>query len=794
MGAEIKNPWVGKSIKRKEDERLLKGEGQYLVDLVAPRMSYLGFLRSSHASATIKSIDVSKALALRGVYTVMTGEAFRDWDTVLSDNSIPNLPGDVTKRPEYWPLAVDDVKYEGDLVAAVVARDKYVVEDAMELIEVDYEIRTPVLDAEEALKPGAPRVFPEWGDNIIYHQRVISGDVDAAFEEADLVVRERVPVHRMGGQPMEMRGCLAKYDASDGLVLWLTTQRPHIIRNLMAEYLGLPLDKMRVIQPKDMGGAFGTKAPFYREEIVVARLAMELGRPVKWIENRVESLTNMGQERDQIHYLEVAFKRDGSILGMRDKIIANVGDARTAIYVGFAMPFIGSLYVTNGNEVPVADVELTCVVTNKACITPVRAFGSYAGRVAFDRILNIAARKLELDQLEMRRKQCIKTFPYDSPLGVHVDSGDFLGSLEIAAREIEYDKFREEQVSGWDEGRCLGVGIGMGIELSGMRSEVLVRMEHMPGFGSASVRFDAHGMVQISEGDSPHGQGHETTFAQAVAGELGLTPDDVYLTYGDTMSTPYSCGTLGSRGASYTISAAVMAARALRPKMCKIAAHLLELPEDVPDREDFRFELGHAVWASDDSKRVSIRKIAHTAIQAPINLPEGMEAGLDHTSYFEAPSTGMHSCSVHVCTVEVFPDTGQFKVLRYVVVDDSGNPINPMLVRGQINGGVGMGIGNATMEEYIYDLNGRQLTTNLRDYSMPSALDLPYVSVVHHNSPSPHTPLGSKGKGEGVPGTSSACLINAIENALIQFDVEIKSLSMRPENIWRLIQEQAGGR
>ena len=788
MGNEAKNPWVGKSIKRKEDERLLKGEGQYLVDLTVPRMSYLGFIRSPHASALIKSIDASAAERLPGVVTVITGEAFSASRPVLADNSIPNLPGDVTKRPDYWPLAIGDVKYAGDLVAAVVARDKYVLEDAMELVKVDYEVRTPVLDAEEALKPDAPLVFPEWGDNIVYHQHVKSGDVEKGFADADLVVRERIPCHRTGGQSMEMRGCLAKYDANEGLVLWLTTQRPHIIRNLIAEYFEIPYDKTRVIQPKDMGGAFGTKAPLYREEIVASHLAMTLKRPVKWVENRAESLTNIGQERDQIHYVEVALKRDGTILAIRDKIIANVGDARTAIYVGFAMPFIGALYVTNANQVAAADVELTCVVTNKACITPVRAFGSYAGRVAVDRVLTIAARKLELDPLEMRRKHCIKTFPYETPLGVHVDSGDFLGSLDIAEEKIGYEAFREKQLKAWDEDRYLGIGFAIGIELSGMRSEVLVRMEHMPGFGSASVRFDAHGMVQVAEGDSPHGQGHETTFAQAVAGELGLTPDDVYVTYGDTMSTPYSCGTLGSRGASYTVSAAVMAARALRPKMSQIAAHMLEIPAGTPDREAFEFVDGDAVWAADETKRVPIKRIAHAAIQAPIHLPPGMEAGLDHTSYFEAPATGMHSCNVHTCTVEVFPKTGQFKILRYIVADDAGAPINPMLVRGQINGGVAMGIGNATMEEYIYDADGRQLTTTLRDYSMPSARDLPYVEVVHHNSPSPYTPLGSKGKGEGVPGTCSSCLINAIENALMPFDVQVTSLPLRPENIWRLVQ------
>ena len=294
MDTKTTNPWVGKSIKRKEDERLLKGEGQYLVDLTVPRMSHLGFIRSPHASALIKSIDASAAEQLPGVDAVITGAAFSDFPTVLADNSIPNLPGDVTKRPDYWPLAIGDVKYAGDLVAAVVARDKYLLEDAMELVNIEYAPRTPVLDAEEALKANAPLVYPEWGDNIIYHQHVKTGDVDQGFADADLVVRERIPCHRTGGQAMEMRGCLAKYDANEGLVLWLTTQRPHIIRNLIAEYFDIPYDKTRVIQPKDMGGAFGTKAPLYREEIVASHMAMTLKRPVKWVENRAESLTNIG--------------------------------------------------------------------------------------------------------------------------------------------------------------------------------------------------------------------------------------------------------------------------------------------------------------------------------------------------------------------------------------------------------------------------------------------------------------------------------------------------------------------
>lgn len=784
MATAAVNPWVGKSVKRKEDKRLLMGEGQYLSDLVLPRTVYMGLVRSHHAHAHITSINVSQAASLPGVIAVITGDEFKGWDPILSDLSVPNLPGE-TKRPRYWPLPRGEVKYVGEPVVAVVARDKYLLEDALDLVDIEYEPLPIVLDPEKALKPDAPLLYPEWGDNVVYHQHMVAGEPGKMFAEADLVVGERLRCHRTGGQPMETRGCLAKYDANEGLTLWLTTQRPHIKRHLLAHYLKLPHDKIRVIMPKDMGGAFGTKAPLYREEILACHLAMKLRRPVKWVENRMESLMNIGQERDQIHYLELALKQDGTILGVRDKIIADCGDARTGIYVGFAMPFLGAMYLVNGYDIKTVDIDLTCVVTNKACLTPSRAFGSFSGRFALDRLIDIAARRLEIDPLEIRRKNAIKTFPYVTPMGVHIDSGDFLGALEQAAVAIDYERFRAEQAKAREQGRYLGIGFSLGVETSGVPSEVLVPMENQPGFGAATVRFDAHGKVQMAEGDSPHGQGHETTIAQAVAGELGLSPEDVYVTYGDTLATPFAAGTIGSRGASYTLSAAVLAARALQPKIGQIAAHLLGVPSEG---KDFAFQDGRVIWSKDPAKSVPLRQIAEVALLLPTKLPPGMEAGLEHTSHFEAATSGMHSCNVHVCTAEVFPNTGQFKILRYVAVDDSGAPINPMVVRGQIHGGVVMGIGNASMEEFVYDELGQQLTVTLMDYHMPSALDVPNIEVVEHNVPSPHTPLGSKGKGEGPTGMVPAALANAIEDALSPFGVRIRELPLKAENIWRLLQ------
>ena len=787
MASATSDTWVGKSIKRKEDARLMRGEGQYLSDMVVPRMLYMGVVRSVHAHARIKSIDTSRALAMPGIVAVVTGNDFKDWKTILTDASIPNLPGE-TKRPLYRPLPAEKVYHVGEPVAAVVARSKYQLEDAMDLIDIDYEPLPAVIDAEEALKPGAPLLYPEWGDNLIYHQRITGGDADKAFAEADLIVKERFECHRCGTQPMETRSCLAIYDAAQGLTLWLTTQRPHNIRDLLAVYLDIPHDKVRVIQPRDMGSGYGTKAPFYREDIIACALAMKLRHPVKWVENRMESLMNIGQERDQIHYVEAAVRKDGKILGVRNRIIANDGDGQLGIYAGFAMPHLGAMYFISGYDIDNVDIDLNCVVTNKACLNPVRAFGSYAGRFAIDRIVDIAARKLGIDPLEMRRRNAIKKFPHTTPVGVHIDSGDFMRGLDKAAAAINYEAFREEQAKARKQGRYLGVGFGMGVELSGVPSAVLVELENTPGYGVATVRIDAQGKVQVAEGDSPHGQGHETTFAQAVASELGLTPDDVYVTYGDTFSTPFSTGTLGSRGASYTISAAVLAARALRPKICQIAAHLLKLPPEAAANGEFLFQGGEIISNKDPSKRLTLREVAHTAMLAPTKFPPEMDLNLEYTCHFEADTPGMHSCNVHTLKVEVFPETGTYKILKYVAVDDSGVPINPMLVRGQIHGGIWMGLGNATTEEYVYDENGQQLSTTLLDYHMLSAADMPSdIEVIDNSVPSPHTPLGSKGKGEGVPGMVPATLANAIEDALSPFAITINKLPLKPEYIWRLI-------
>ncbi len=787
MKSEISGdvPWVGQSIKRKEDHRLLIGEGSYVADITMPRMLHVGFLRSPHAHARILRIDATAALALPGVMGVVTGQDTAYLGSILSDLSVPNLPGE-TKRPIFGPLPLDEVKYVGDLVAAVIVQERQALEDAIDLIEVAYELLPSVIDAEAALRPGAPLLYPEWGDNVVYHQRLEKGDVDGAFASADLVVRERFRGHRCGATPMEPRSCLASFNAAEGLVLWLTTQRSHIKRHLLAEFFKMPDNKIRVIAPKDVGGGFGVKAPLYREEILVCHLAMRFGRPIKWIENRQENLQNIGQERDQIHELEIALTREGKILALRDRMVANCGDARVPIYVSFAMPWLGMMYLPNGYTIPCVDIDLTCVVTNKAGLTPSRSFGSFSGRFAIDRIVDIAARRLGIDPLEIRARNCIREFPYVTATGVNVDSGDFLGALAKIRDALSYEAFRAEQALARKQGRYLGIGFSLGIEFSGLSSRILVPMERQPGYGVATIRVDANGQVQVAHGDQPQGQGHDTTISQVVADELGITPDDVNVISGDTQSVPFAAGTLASRMGGYTTSAVLLAARGLKPKLVRIAAYLLGIEASGP--ENFVFSRGEIVWRNDPAKHISLAHVAETALLAPTELPPGMDGGLNYTAHFEADTNGMHSCNVHGVIVEVFPQSGQFDILRYVAVDDAGRAINPMVVQGQLHGGIALGISNACFEEYVYSESGDQLATSLQDYLIASARDLPHIETVEHNVPTPHNPLGAKGKGEGPTGMVPGALGNALEDALVPLHVSITEMPFTPERLWRLVE------
>ena len=795
MSVDKKGAWVGAKFNRKEDHRLTTGKGRYLADLTLPGMLHLTFFRSERAHATINSIDTSKAMALPGVVAIVTGEDIKE--KILSMPQPVVQPGLPARFPKHWPLAVGKVKFHGEPVAAIVSRDKYIGADAAELIEVDYTDLPYVGDPESALKSGAPLVHDDWDDNLIFEMGFTGGDteesqaendaeVEKIMQTADIVVQKRFRVQRCGVTPMETRGVLANWDESDGMIAHITTQRPHIDRLALSDILEIPAEKMRIVAPRDQGGGFGVKAPFYREPILVCYLAKALGRPVKWVESRQEHLMVVSQERDQINDLEVAATKDGKLLAVRNRGLADCGDGCQGVYWGFVMPFLGAVELPNGYTWERGDVKLKVAVTNKSCLSPARAFGEFPTRFAMERAVDMVANRCGMEPAELRRKNLIPELPYTSVCGEYMDSGDFLKVWDNLMKEADLPAFRKQQEEARKEGRYIGIGFGLGVELSGVSSELMVPMENQPGYGAATIRLDARGKVQIFEGDAPQGQGHETTAAQAVAHSFGIHPNDVVVTTGDTGTTPFGSGTIGARFGSYFVSAAVQAAEILKKKIARFMAHDMALSDATED--DFEFVEGEIIYLKDTNIRQSFRDACERNIMAPINLPEGETAGLEHTAFFEADKP-MIAFNADFCVVEVNPDDGQFKMLSWTSSEDVGQIINPQIVEGQMQGAIVQGISNTIFEEFIYDENGQQLTADFENYKMATAADVPNMKITHAPTPCPHTPLGSRGIGEGRPSDVPGVITNAVCDALSPFGIEITELPLRPNKIWHLIQE-----
>lgn len=796
----VEKAWIGARYSRREDPRLLTGKGQYLADLrVVKDPLVVKFARSRVAHAKIRAIDVSAAARLPGVVAVLTGADIRDRIRPLpTPSTVPLLPG---HYPTHWPLAVDRVKFHGEPVAVVVATDKYVAEDAVELIQVDYEDLPPILDPEKAMAPGSPLVHPDIGTNVIFNMVLTGGmtepeqaankaRVDAIFASAEVVIKERFRGHRCGVTPMETRGTIASWDEEAGLRVWMSTQRPHIDRLVFSELFDIPQNLVQVSAPRDQGGAFGVKAPVYREPIMVVYLTKLLGRPMRWIETREEHLMAVSQERDQIHELEIAADRQGRILALRDRVIADNGDSCEGVFWGFIMPFYGAALVPNAYHIPDCDISITAVATNKSALSPARAFGSLPGRFAVDRAIDMLARRIGRDPADVRRMNLITQLPCNIATGVHYDSGNFVAVWDKLVECIDVPKFRQEQRAARAAGRHLGLGFGVAVHASGVASEALVPMEGQPGYGSATLKMDSSGTATIFEGDAPQGQGHETTMAQIAAEILGITPEDVTVRVGDTNNTPFASGTFGARGGSYTASAVAMAAKFVRDKIVKVVAHDNKLE---PEPAHFRFA-GRKIWHKDRTEPLTtLAAVCNRIIMKPLDLPAGVDAGLEHTAFFEAKEP-MMAFSAHAAIVEADPSSGEFRILRYISSEDVGRVINPLIVEGQVRGGVVQGLSNAMFEEFIYDENGQQLTTSLENYMLANAADVPNIEILHANTPCEHTPLGTRGMGEGVPGPVPGALCNAICDALEPFGIEITELPVRPDRVWALLQAAGQGK
>ena len=794
MSQRKNDDWMGTPLPRKEDRRLLTGKGKYVSDIVIPGALHAVFVRSEYAHAKILSIDTSEAEELAGIERIYTGDQIKHLIKSMPQPIVqPALPA---HYPTFWPLAVDKVTFHGEPVALVIARDKYVAEDAAELVFVDYEELEPVLDPEEALKPESAIIHEKDGTNEIFSMTFTGGDTEASqaenaaevekiFQNAPIVVKDRFKTHRTGVTPMEPRAILCDWDDSDGLLAYITTQRPHIDRLALSDILDISAEKVQVIAPRDQGGGFGVKAPFYRENIIIAHAARDLKQPVRWVESRYESLMNVGQERDQINDMEIAADLEGNMLALRNFGLADNGVGTTGVYWGFVMPFLGAIELPNGYKWPKADIRLKVATTNKACLTPSRAFGHFPTRFAIERCIDMVAHKIGMEPSTFRRKNLVADLPYTSITNEYFDSGDFLKVWDTLMEKANLPDFRVQQKNALSEGKYIGIGFGCGVELSGVASELFVPMENQPGYGAATVRLDPRGKVQVFGGDAPGGQGHETTTAQVVASEFGISPEDVIITTGNTGSTPFGSGSVGARMGSYFISAVAEACRELKTKIAKFLAHDLQLEASV---EHFEFKNGEVVYLGDDSQRSSFMSIVERIIMFPINMPEGETGGLDATTFFEAAKP-MICFNADCCVVEVSLETGDFKILKWITAEDVGNVINPLIVNGQMHGAIVQGISNTVFEEFVYDEQGQQLTADFEHYKMANAADVPNIDLNYATTPCPHTPLGTRGIGEGRPSSVPGALTNAVCDALKPFGIEITTLPLRPDAIWQKIQD-----
>jgi aerobic carbon-monoxide dehydrogenase large subunit len=794
MSQSKENDWMGTPLPRKEDRRLLTGKGKYVSDIVIPGALHAVFVRSEYAHAKILSIDTTEAEKLEGVERVYVGEQIKHTIKSMPQPIVqPNLPA---HYPTFWPLAVDKVTFHGEPVVLIIARDKYIAEDAAELIFIDYEELEPVLDPEEALKPGAIIIHEKDGTNEIFSMTFTGGDteesqaenaaeVEQIFQNAPIVIKERFKTHRTGVTPMEPRAILCDWDDSDGLLAYITTQRPHIDRLALSDILDISAEKVQVIAPRDQGGGFGVKAPFYRENIIIAYAARDLKQPVRWVESRYENLMNVGQERDQINDMEIAADLEGNLLALRNFGLADNGVGTVGVYWGFVMPFLGAIELPNGYKWPKADIRLKVATTNKACLTPSRAFGHFPTRFAIERCIDMVAHKIGIEPSALRRKNLVDELPYTSITNEYFDSGDFLKVWDTLLEKADLPTFRVQQEKALVEHKYIGIGFGCGVELSGVASELFVPMENQPGYGAATVRLDPRGKVQVFGGDAPGGQGHETTTAQVVASEFGISPEDVIITTGNTGSTPFGSGSVGARMGSYFISAVAEACRELKIKITKILAHDLQLEASV---EHFEFKNGEVIYLGDATQRSSFLSIVERIIMFPINMPEGETGGLDTTFFFEAAKP-MICFNADCCIVEVSLETGDFKILKWITAEDVGNVINPLIVNGQMHGAIVQGISNTVFEEFVYDEQGQQLTADFEHYKMANAADVPNIDLNYATTPCPHTPLGTRGIGEGRPSSVPGALTNAVCDALRPFGIEITTLPLRPDAIWQKIQE-----
>lgn len=770
---------VGARVKRLEDPRLLTGQGSYVDDFHPPGLLHAAFLRSPHAHARIVRLDASPARALPGVVAVATGAEIARWTKpVRAPSKMKEYR--VTSFP---PLALGKVRFAGEAVAAVVAASRYLAEDALDGILVEYEQLPPVSDVEAAMGPGAALLHEEAGSNRLLAREFTKGDVDAAFSEATVVVRERFRFHRHTAVCVENRGCLAEYYEGTGvLTLRSATQCPGLVRDILADLLDLPEHRIRVIAA-DVGGGFGAKSSLYPEEITVSTLAFRLRRAVKWISDRREDLVATSQAWDETVEAELALGPDGTIVGLRADATADIGAYSIYPWTAAIEPVQTISFLPGPYRVPHYRGRTRGVATSKAPLGPYRGVGRPVATFVMEGLMDRAARRLGMDPTELRLRNFIRPeeFPYQSPSGIVWDRASFTETMLRARETLGYEAARAEQAQVRAEGKWIGVGFASYVELTGIGSAIPVSpgMPVATGTEAATVRVDPRGTVTAIFGIASHGQGLETSLAQVVAEEIGVPLEHVRVVHGDTALSPYGTGTYASRSAVLAGGAGILAGRSVREKALKIAAHLLEA-----DPADLVVNGGRVAVRGTPDRGVTFREIAQAAYSGARRLPQGMEPGLEATRFYD-PYYGTASSATHAAIVEVDRETYEVRIRRYVVVEDCGRIINPLIVEGQVHGGVVQGIGAALLEEVVYDETGQLLTGTLMDYLVPAATLVPTMEVHHVETPSPTTLGGFRGMGEGGTIGAPAAIANAVADALSPLGIEVSELPITPERLFR---------
>jgi carbon-monoxide dehydrogenase large subunit len=783
MPAPVLPKLVGQRVKRREDPRLIQGRATYVDDVKIPGMYHVAFKRSDVAHGRIRAIDTNRASQMDGVEAIFTGAQIAGF--------LEPMPiGTPFPSPIHRAVAVDVVRFAGEPVAVVVARDRYAARDAADAISVDYDHLPVVVDPELAMSGTSAVIHEEFKNNLalplLSSGTGVSQDgkvvddsaLDKAFAAADLVISQRMVNHRLVPNAMEPRGVVAHYEpGKDSLTIWSSTQNPHILRTMIAKMIGLGESQIRAIAP-EVGGGFGAKINIYGEEYVSAALSRRLGVPLKWIEDRSEAFVATVHGRDLIGYVDLAAKRDGTVLGLKLRIIADVGAYNMLFTAG--IPTLTMLMASATYDIPAIRATLTEVFTNKTPTDAYRGAGRPEATYFVERAMDMLARELKMDPADVRRKNFIQSdrFPFTTQMGAVYDSGNYEAALDLALNAANWHQLKAERDAARAQGRLVGLGLAMYVEVCGMGPSST--MAPSGGWEHSQVTVERDGRISATTGASPHGQGNETTFAQMLADQFGVPVEHIAIHHGDTAIVKQGVGTFGSRSQAVGGTALLMAGTKVKTKMAKFAAQLLEAHE-----EDLVFERGAISVKGSPS---SAKKFADVAAFAyiPVPLPDGLEPGLSEEAFFE-PTSNTYPFGCHISMMEIDRETGEPTLLKLVAVDDAGNLINPLIVEGQVHGGLAQGIGQAMIEEAVYNESGQLVTGSFMDYAMPRATDFPRFELHATVTPTPVNPLGAKGVGEAGTLGSTPCIVCAAVDALSEFGVKHIDMMLRPEKLWRII-------